>query len=531
MSIRYLGRCGVLALLLLILLQTTSEAQRPGDTPPTPDPIPAVPVHVLKGGARACLIQSEDGKTLLASGDGSLRIWDLATGQEVKRVEDPLFKRRIIPTPDGKLWLMPFQYPDIPGLGMECRLIDPHTHKVVRILERTEKTNSATCFSPDGKLFFARMNNQGGCVWDVASGKLVTTPLFDKIEGSIEGFQFAPNGRLVAVGTASLPLHLLDARSGQVVWIADRVGFQGRNHAFSPDSRLLAGGQLNVNELCLFDAPTGKVLAQLKWQQDQTLIPGLPFPQPDPNRLAGVACVAFAPDGRTFLAACADRRLVVVETATWQMRFRFDTNHQWGQLVVLHHGFLVATSTLAQGTPLQLWDRMNPALAKEKVTEAQLQQSLPALESPDAAAAWAVMRRLSTNPTEALPVLRRAVKPVPPADEKTLTGFLHALDDNDFDVRERAEQRLKELGSVAQAALLAAVKTDLSPDTRKRVQDLLAHHQDRANPVRLRALRATEVLEYLASDEARKLLEEWRAGAAGAYLTDEATASMSRLSR
>jgi hypothetical protein len=52
-----------------------------------------------------------------------------------------------------------------------------------------------------------------------------------------------------------------------------------------------------------------------------------------------------------------------------------------------------------------------------------------------------------------------------------------------------------------------------------------------ASPVRLRSLRALEVLERAGTAEARQLIQRIAAGAAEARLTREAKASLERLAR
>jgi hypothetical protein len=44
-------------------------------------------------------------------------------------------------------------------------------------------------------------------------------------------------------------------------------------------------------------------------------------------------------------------------------------------------------------------------------------------------------------------------------------------------------------------------------------------------------MRAVEVLEWIASDGAKDLLERWAAGVQGAVLTEEARAALGRLQR
>ncbi len=54
---------------------------------------------------------------------------------------------------------------------------------------------------------------------------------------------------------------------------------------------------------------------------------------------------------------------------------------------------------------------------------------------------------------------------------------------------------------------------------------------ENVTPEQIRQLRAVEVLEHLATDDARKLLDKLAGGARDALLTREAKAARERLSR
>jgi hypothetical protein len=79
--------------------------------------------------------------------------------------------------------------------------------------------------------------------------------------------------------------------------------------------------------------------------------------------------------------------------------------------------------------------------------------------------------------------------------------------------------------------LRTALKTDLSAEQRRRIEEALATLTDVPQAHALRDLRAVEVLERMGSAEAKSLLEMLANGAPEARLTREAEAALQRLAR
>jgi hypothetical protein len=71
-----------------------------------------------------------------------------------------------------------------------------------------------------------------------------------------------------------------------------------------------------------------------------------------------------------------------------------------------------------------------------------------------------------------------------------------------------------------------------SPETRRRIEQLLANLTNKPlSGEPLRTVRALAVLEHAGAPEARRLLRELAAGESGAWLTQEANASLERLAK
>src|SRR5262249_61646381 len=78
----------------------------------------------------------------------------------------------------------------------------------------------------------------------------------------------------------------------------------------------------------------------------------------------------------------------------------------------------------------------------------------------DARKAHRAMARLAAAPVEALPLLRKELRPAPGKDlsEKEVEQRIADLDDNTFAVREQASAALREAGRTLRPALLPALQ-------------------------------------------------------------------------
>jgi hypothetical protein len=150
----------------------------------------------------------------------------------------------------------------------------------------------------------------------------------------------------------------------------------------------------------------------------------------------------------------------------------------------------------------------------------------------DAGKAFRAMGILVGRPAEAAALLNERLHPAPTKDAPELRRLLADLDNDQFEVRERAEQALGKLGERAKGALRQVLETNSTLQVRKSVERLL-EKLDRpvSDPEFFRELRAVEVLEHLGTPEARRVLEALAKGLPDARLTREAKASLERLAK
>jgi hypothetical protein len=384
--------------------------------------------------------------------------------------------------------------------------------------------------SADGKRL-ARLGMDGTVgVWEVPSGRKLRI-LYDgsraagvrAISDARHHLAFTASGkRLAALVTGRSPADpaaasflLWDLGSGRLVSHFDGLPPLRRPAQVAPDGRTLAIAAED-GPVALWEIATGKKRRDLR-----TGVPGT------------LTALAYSPDGTLLVAAGPEQTLWCWETVTGALvGQRRGDQSEVGVLAFSPNGRQVISG--GQDGTLLVWDvagfRQKGRPRAPKLEEAERRQCWDDLASKDAARAARALARLRSAPAQAVPLLRRHVRPAaaPPAEK--LDGWIKDLDSGVFTRRSRATVELAKLGGVAEPALRKALANSPSLEASRRIEKLLSGVQLEAptSAEHLRDLRAVELLERLPGPEADKLLRELAAGAAGAHLTREAQAALER---
>jgi WD40 repeat protein/serine/threonine protein kinase/tetratricopeptide (TPR) repeat protein len=227
------------------------------------------------------LVFSPDGGSLLtASSDGTVRIWDTATGCEAC---PPLAH-------DNEVWDASFSLDGhrivTASKDRQARVWDARTGERQLTLEHADSVNHAS-FSPDGSYLLTITLRAEARVWDAASGKPVTALLSDRDQLTPGGWSPERSPlRVVTIGRNSVPL-VWEVPTGKPV--APASVFRGgiTRATFAPDGRWLVTAGLDGMARVL-DATTGRPTT------------------PPLLHAAAVQHAAFAPDGRRVLTVSLD---------------------------------------------------------------------------------------------------------------------------------------------------------------------------------------------------------------------------------
>jgi WD40 repeat protein len=424
-----------------------------------------------------------DGKTLAALDDypKKVRLWNLASGEEQSSFREPQVREFAWArfSADGRTLV------SASGDGM-LGLWETTTGKQIRRFRGYQDGLYDPILSPDGSRLAAYTVERGPGslpagstwepaigvrVWEAATGKLLREWPSDK---KIYRLAFSPDGRTLAAGL----------RGGEVVlWevatARERGRFQahpkirwsgGMALAFSPDGRTLASASED-GTIRLWEPATGKRLAEL------------------PGHRGPVGSLAFSPNGKALVSASVDTTALVWDVAEWTSK--------------------PAGATLQAEQLTTLWNDLAGADAKK---------------------AYRAIGTLAAAPDQVLPLLRKQLQPVPPADPRRLARLIADLDDEQQAVRDKATAELSKQADLAEDLLRKALANPPSQEARRRLEKLLELVDGPTLPAeQMRVLRAIELLERIGTTPARQLLTTLAEGAPKARVTREAKTSLDRL--
>jgi WD40 repeat protein len=204
-------------------------------------------IRSFKGhtGAIRGLSLSPDGKRLVSSDSATIRVWDVATGEEVRRVD--------LGKGDG-VYAFAHSAGGALGAGSADRSVyvwSVEAGKPVLRFTAHHKGVTALALSPDGKLL-ASAESDFIRLWDLSTGKELRR--FTGREGGdiggIGSLAFAPDGRTLVWGEyEGAGVRVCEVASGQEVFC-----FQGHPEwvhcvSFSPTGRVIASGSEDATVL------------------------------------------------------------------------------------------------------------------------------------------------------------------------------------------------------------------------------------------------------------------------------------------
>jgi WD40 repeat protein len=252
---------------------------------------------LMTGSPALAVAFSPDGQEIVSSGqDGTVRLWDAATGQAVGGPmtghQSPVFS--VAFSPDGRRIVSG-------GHDGTVRLWDAATGRAVgKPMTGHEDGAWRVAFSPDGRRIVSCGIDGTVRLWDAATGRAAGE--MTGHEGGVSSVAFSPDGRRIVSGGHDGTVRLWDAATGQAVG-EPMTGHEGwvSSVAFSQDSRRIVSGGGNDSTVRLWDTATGQAVGE-----------------PMTGHERQVWSVAFSPDGRRIVSGGQDGTVRLWDAATGQ---------------------------------------------------------------------------------------------------------------------------------------------------------------------------------------------------------------------
>jgi WD40 repeat protein len=243
---------------------------------------------------------SPDGSRIVtASSDGTARIWNAATGEEIAILsghEHSVMSAAF--SPDGSRIVTA-------SIDKTARIWDATTAKEIAVLRGHSQIVNSANFSPDGSRVVTASGDNTARIWEAATGNEIAI-LAEKKSwggygfGTVATAVYSPDGALIVTAEHAGSARIWDAETAQqvsLISIPDQLFYSA---AFSPDgSRIVTASSDKTARI--FETATGKELAVMRGHE------------------AVVQTAAFNSTGSRIVTASTDKTMRVWDAAKGQL--------------------------------------------------------------------------------------------------------------------------------------------------------------------------------------------------------------------
>ena len=263
-----------------------------------------------------------------ASWDGTLRVWDLESGQSVRKLEGHTgWVNSVAVTPDGKRAISA-------SSDRTLRVWDLESGQPLFMLEgHLDRVNSVTV-TPDGERAISASSDRTLRVWDLEKGRFVRT-----LEGHLDAVNavaVTPNGKRVISASSDRTLRVWNLEKGQLLRTLEGHLDVVNVVVPMPDGRRAISGSAD-HSMSVWDLEKGQLVRTLE------------------GHTQSVTAVFLMPDGRRAISGSADHTLRMWDLEKGQLVRTLEGHTDWVTAVVGTPDGRRAISGSADRT-LRMWD-------------------------------------------------------------------------------------------------------------------------------------------------------------------------------
>jgi WD40 repeat protein len=276
----------------------------------------------------ACAVTPDGRRVVSGSGDGTLKVWDLATGVVVATLRGHMAGiLACAVTGDGRRVVSA-------SIDRTLKVWDLDTGGIVVTLQGHSNWVRACAVTLDGRRVISASDDRTVKVWDLDAGRVVAT--FEGHAAGVRACAVTPDGRRVVSASLDHTLKVWDLDAGVLMVSLDGHTDRVLACAVTPDGQRVVSAAAD-GTLKVWDLTTGQVLVTLD------------------GHTAGVRACAVTPDGRHVISASGDRTLKVWDLDSGHVRASFDGHTDGARACAVTPDAQRVISASDDGT-LKVWD-------------------------------------------------------------------------------------------------------------------------------------------------------------------------------
>jgi Tol biopolymer transport system component len=259
---------------------------------PSPEPAASGAFSGHTQAIRAVVVSVDGSRAVSASDDRTVRLWDGATGKELRRFEGHTGAVVAVAlSPDGRRIVSGSQ-------DRTVRVWESETGKELRVLKGHTDAVSAVAFSPDGRRVLSGGQDFSVRLWDSATGQEIRQ--FAGHGGRVNSIAFSPDGSKAASASHDQTVRLWDLATGEALRVLRGHLGEVYSVAFAPDGKSIAAGS-NDKTVRLWGAESGQEIRRLEGHEN------------------AVIQVAFSADGKRLFSGSSQYQTVDRAIRVWDL--------------------------------------------------------------------------------------------------------------------------------------------------------------------------------------------------------------------